>query len=126
MKDNSSKHCVTPKTFRYVAFTGSNEHKYIPGVHYYKYIEVSGDIAQKSYVALHADAVDLPRDVLVEVRASTLRLVQIQVSVGFCCLYGQVRRHLKILHVRLPNHTSVFSIQYYFLMKQKFISRNLE
>ena len=80
----------------------------------------------KSYVALHADAVDLPRDVLVEVRAPTLRLVQIQVSVGFCCLYGQVGRHLKILHVRLPNHTSVFSIQYYFLIKQKFISRNFE
>lgn len=43
-----------------------------------------------TYIPLHPDTVDFSRDVLVHVRTTPLHLVQINVSVGFGSLNGQV------------------------------------
>lgn len=43
-----------------------------------------------TYIPLHPDTVDFSRDVLVHVRTTPLHLVQIDVSVGFGSLNGQV------------------------------------
>lgn len=43
-----------------------------------------------TYISLHPDTVDFSRDVLVHVCTPPLHLVQINVSVGFSSLNGQV------------------------------------